>query len=125
VAPYDWVWQVIGYARSTMPPAKVELGMPAYGYDWGGGGATSLTARAAAQLAATEHVHPTWDRTQAEETFRYRVGRQTHTVWYEDATAEYNRARLALLAGFAGVDLWAAGGEDPAVWPMLRRLYGG
>ena len=123
VAPYAWVWRVATYVRATVAPDKAELALPAYGYDWSAGGATSITSREAAQLAAQNDVSPSWDPVRGEETFRYSAGGHQHTVWYEDGTAEYDRARLARAAGFAGVDLWAAGGEDPGVWPLLRALY--
>jgi spore germination protein len=123
IAPYPWVEQIVAYAGSVMPLAKVDLALPAYGYDWAGDEATSMTSREAPQLANENGVSPRWDAAQAEETFRYTAAGRRHTVWYEGARAEYVRARLAKEAGFAGIDLWAAGGEQPAVWPMLRALY--
>jgi spore germination protein len=123
VAPYPWVEQVAAYAGSVMPPAKVDLGLPAYGYDWAGREATSVTSRQAPQLASEHGTSPRWDVAQAEDTFHYTAADGRHTVWYEGARAEYDRARLAKETGFAGIDLWAAGGEEPAVWPMLRALY--
>ncbi len=124
VAPYAWVRQVVAYAAARMPPAKVELGLPAYGYDWSGTAASTLTSREAAPLARQYGVVPTWNGAQAEDTFRYTAAGHPYTVWYEGARAEYVRARLALAAGFAGVALWAAGGEETGVWPLLRGLYG-
>jgi spore germination protein YaaH len=123
IAAYPWVEQVVAYARSVMPLAKVDLGLPAYGYDWSGGEGASVTSREAPQLAGEHRASPRWDAAQAEETFHYTEAGRHHTVWYEGAWAEYDRARLAKEAGFAGIDLWAAGGEQPAVWPMLRALY--
>jgi spore germination protein YaaH len=123
VAAYPWVEQVVAYAGSVMPPAKADLGLPAYGYDWSGREATSITSREAPQLAGEHGTSPRWDAAQAEDTFHYTGDGRRHTVWYEGARAEYDRARLAKEAGFAGVDLWAAGGEEAAVWPMLRALY--
>jgi spore germination protein YaaH len=123
VSPYPWVEQIVAYASSVMPPAKVDLGLPAYGYDWTGSEGTSVTSRQAPQLASEHGTSPRWDAAQAEDTFHYTAGGRRHTVWYEGARAEYARARLAQEAGFAGIDFWAAGGEQQAVWPMLRALY--
>jgi spore germination protein len=124
VAPYEWVEQVISYASSVMAVDKVELALPAYGYDWSGHSATAITSRQARQLAIQSGMSPGWSATQAEDTFDYTADGRRHVVWYEGATADYDRARLAKAARFAGIDLWAAGGEDPAVWPMLLALYG-
>ena len=122
IAPYAWVEQVVAYASSVMAVDKVELALPAYGYDWSDGQATVITSRQAPQLAVRHGVSPTWDPAQAEDTFAYTAAGRRHIVWYEGATAAYERGRLAKAGGLAGVDLWAAGGEDPAVWPMLRAL---
>jgi spore germination protein YaaH len=119
VAPYAWVQQVVAYARSTMPPARVELALADYGYDFSGHAATAVTARHAEQLAAQTAATPRWDAAQSEETFSYGPRRHRHVVWYENAQADYDRARLAQANGFGGVDLWYAGGEDPSLWPLL------
>jgi len=123
IAPYRWVEQVIAYATSTMPLGKVELALAAYGYDWAGADSTPITSRQAPQLAARVGASPRWSATQAEDTFRYVEAGRRHTVWYESAMATFKRAQLAEEAGFAGIDLWAAGDESPSVWPMLRSLY--
>jgi spore germination protein YaaH len=123
VSPYPWVEQIAAYASSVMPVAKVDLGLPAYGYDWTGTEGTSITSRQASQLAGEHGTSARWDASQAEDTFHYTVSGRRHTVWYEGAQAEYDRARLAKDAGFAGIDLWAAGGEQAALWPKLRALY--
>ena len=125
IAPYRWVEQVIAYATSTMSLGKVELALAAYGYDWAGADATPITSRQAQQLAAQNGASPRWNATQAEDTFRYAEAGRGHTVWYESAMATYERAQLAKAAGFAGIDLWAAGDESPSLWPMLRSLYAG
>jgi spore germination protein YaaH len=116
VAPLAWVQQIVAYAAQTMPPQKVELALPAYGYDWSGGSASTLSARDVAALAAAHAVTPRWDAQQAEYTFSY----PGHTVWFEDTRADLVRARLAWAAGFAGIDIWAAGDESASLWQELR-----
>jgi spore germination protein len=122
IAPLPWVQSVIAYAGTQIPPSRVELGVPAYGYDWSGRGGVSLTATQAAQLAIQVHARLRWQASQGEETFTYRRHRRRYTVWYENATSDYDRARLAAAAGFAGIAIWAAGDEDPRLWPLLRAL---
>jgi spore germination protein YaaH len=123
IAPYSWVKRIVAYAGSAMPVAKVELALPAYGYDWSGGEAAAVTSRQAPGLATANGVSPSWDAAQAEDTFHYTAQGHRHTVWYEGARAESERALLAKQAGFAGIDLWAAGGEERATWPTLGALY--
>jgi hypothetical protein len=35
VAPLDWVLEVARHARATLPPDRLRLALPLYGYDWG------------------------------------------------------------------------------------------
>ncbi|MGO9976135.1 MAG: glycosyl hydrolase family 18 protein [Solirubrobacteraceae bacterium] len=125
VSPLQWVRRIVAFARATMPAGKVVLALPAYGYDWTGLDTPSITAREAPQLAAEHRVRPSWDAAQAEETFRYMQSGRPQVVWYESARAGYDRATLAAEAGFGGIAIWAAGDEDPRLWPMLRSLERG
>ncbi len=123
IAPLPWVRQVIAFARSQSPPARDELGVPAYGYDWyGPSSATTVNASQAAGLASRVHARIRWSDVEGEDTFSYRQAHDTHTVWFENAAADYERATLARAAGFAGIAIWAAGYEQPTLWPLLGRL---
>jgi spore germination protein YaaH len=123
VAPLPWVGQVIAYTRSQTPLDRVELGLAAYGYDWSSAGeGTSLTARQAAQLAVQVGARVRWSARQGEDSFTYTQSGSRHTVWFENATADGDRAAMAAADGFAGVAIWAAGDEDPGVWSLLRGL---
>jgi spore germination protein len=123
ISSISWVKRVIAYARSTMVLNKVELALPAYGYDWSAAGATSITSRQALRLALQRHAALRWKPRQAETTFRYTLGGARHVVWYQNPMASYERASLAKSAGFAGIDFWSAGGEAAALWPKLRALF--
>jgi spore germination protein YaaH len=126
VAPLPWVRAVIAYTRSQAPLDRVELGLADYGYDWSSAGhAVSLTARQAVGLAAQVGARIRWSATQGEDSFTYGQGRRRHTVWFENATADADRAAMAFADGFAGVAIWAAGYEDPGVWALLRGLRRG
>jgi spore germination protein len=120
IAPLDWVKTVAQFAASTIPPSKIELGVPLYGYDWTSNGGEGVTYDSAAALMRTHNATRQWNSTFAEASFRYDVDGTTHTVWYADA--ESIAAKLPLLDqyGLAGVALWRLGGEDPAVWSALR-----
>jgi spore germination protein len=128
IAPWPWVESVLDYALTQIPANKVVLGIPAYGYDWSSeGGGTSLTAPGAEALAASVRSGIGWSETDAEPYFSYRTGKKhkvRHTVWFEDATAIYDRAVLAADDKLAGVAIWAAGDEEPDTWTMLGHLAG-
>ncbi len=103
---------------------RFELGEAAYGYEWyGRTSATAVYARMGATLAAQVHARPRWDATAGEETFRFGRAGHRHTVWYENAEADLERARLAAAAGFSGVAVWAAGYEQPQLWAGLDQSW--
>lgn len=121
IAPLPWVRQVIAYARSQAAGARYELGLAAYGYDWWGRtSGTAVLARQAPALVAQTHARPRWDPVQGEETFSFRLAGRRHIVWYENAAADLERARLAAAAGFSGTAVWAAGYEQPQLWRQLQ-----
>jgi spore germination protein YaaH len=125
VAPLPWVKAVIAFTRSQTSPGRVELGVPAYGYNWDGIDAPAVEAVDAAALAGQMHAHTRWDGREAEETFSYTQGGRRHTVWFENARATQQRARLAAAAGFSGIAIWAAGYEQASLWAGLRSGRGG
>ena len=120
IAPLPWVEQVIAYARTQAAPGRCELGLSAYGYDWyGRTSATAVNADQLPALLARTHAHARWDAADGEETFTYRLHRHRHVVWIETTAADVERAKLAANAGFSGVAVWAAGYEQPQLWPGL------
>ncbi|MGH2835382.1 MAG: glycosyl hydrolase family 18 protein [Solirubrobacteraceae bacterium] len=122
IAPLPWVKQVIAYARTQGSPSRFELGVPAYGYDWyGRTSATAVYAGQVGALLAQVHTRPHWDPVDGEETFSYRLHHRRHTVWVVNAQADAERAKLAAVAGFSGVAVWAAGYEQPQLWSGLDQ----
>jgi spore germination protein YaaH len=121
VAGLDWVKRSLAYALAQMPADRTELGIPAYGYDWTGPKhATTLTAVQAAALARQQHAHVAYHPASDEATFAYTLDGRRHTVWFEDATTDLDRAKLATADGLAGIAIWAAGDEQPTLWKLLR-----
>lgn len=142
IAPIDWVTDVVASAKKLVPPGKLVLGVPVYGYDWPvsivgtcPGGASGQPTRAnvstksAAALAARLGIVPTWDSTAAERTFTYTEPLSgvddagsavactvTHVVWYSDAGAVHDRAWLAERQDLAGIAIWSLGSDDDLVW---------
>ncbi|MCW2927403.1 MAG: peptidoglycan hydrolase [Thermoleophilia bacterium] len=116
IAGMPWVRQVATYARSAAPVAKLELGIPLYGRNWGGGAVRVVLGPEAERLRRSVGAARRWSAVEQAPYFRYRG----HVVWYNDGAAVRARARYARSLGFAGVALWAAGQELPTVWPALR-----
>jgi spore germination protein len=119
VAPVHWVQDVVDYAVERVPPEKLMLGVPTYGYDWVGTQGINLSATDAVALAEEVGAEPTWDDVAAAWTFRYERDGEQHTVWYEDARSLERKQQIAVDEGLRGVAIWSLGGEDPQVWTSV------
>jgi spore germination protein YaaH len=124
VAPLPWVEQVIAYARSQIPAAKVELGLAAFGWLWGPHGVEAFSAAQGPAVAAAAGTTATWSASADEMSFTAGTGAGRVVGWYEDTRADAIRAKLAAAAGFRGVALWAAGDETPDFWAAMRAVPG-
>lgn len=125
VAPITWQNRVINYATSTMPRSKVQMGIPAYGYNWGKTGtpATSVTYAQAIALQKQYKAARKWDAYAQSPYFTYRDAKKvTHRVYYTDAAAILARVNLAKKLGINGVTFWAFGQEDPRMWSAIRSV---
>ena len=122
--PTHWLDQVLTFAESRMPAAKIAMGVPLFGFDWHAGHAYAVTARGAAATAARHHAHAARDPASGEAVLHYSdaYGVQ-HVLYYQDVRAV--AAKLAFLRRrhpkIGGVALWVMGQETPAMWPALRN----
>lgn len=120
IAGYPWVRSIMTYAESKAPKSKLQLGIPLYGRDFYGGTSSTLNSSALAARAASYRLKPTYDATQREYTYSYRVGTTRHTVWFSGARAVADRYALAKARGWAGACYWAAGQEQAGTWAAVR-----
>lgn len=130
VAPLPNVRAVVEYALTEIPPEKIWLGIPNYGYDWrlpfvqGQTRATSISNRYAVQLALRYNAEIQFDERAQTPWFQYRddQGAQ-HEVWFEDARSI--RAKLALIPeyGLRGAGYWNLMRPFPQNWVLLSSLY--
>ncbi|HEX3646799.1 MAG TPA: glycosyl hydrolase family 18 protein [Pseudonocardiaceae bacterium] len=124
IAPVTWINSVLTYARTQMPPDKIILGIPMYGYDWVGDRGTSVTWQQAVQLAQRHHVPISYDRASQSPWFRYTDATGTvHEVWFENAASVTAKLAAARGIGAGGVYLWLFGPEDTGMWPALRQGF--
>ncbi|MCU1360588.1 MAG: putative glycosidase [Ilumatobacteraceae bacterium] len=144
IAPIKWVQSVIDAVTDVVPPAKVDLGIPTYGYDWVLSVAGTcpvdqtpetepISTDRAARETAQRGITPVWNQTTAEMSYQYTdtltgtdangaattctVNRIVH---YLDAEAIHRRAYLAHRNDLHGVALWALGNDDELTWDGLR-----
>jgi peptidoglycan hydrolase-like protein with peptidoglycan-binding domain len=120
ISPNNWVQSVAKYAASVIPPQKILLGVPGYGYNWVGTSATTVTDVQAAALAANRGITPTYNATYGEYHFSYTSGGVLHTVWYEAPQGIAAKDAIVRQYGLGGLALWTLGGEQPSFWTAIN-----
>jgi hypothetical protein len=114
---------------AVVPPQKVILGVPYYGYDWPTTNGTIGAQAMGPEEPLSDGVidasgHPTyWDPSTDTAWTSYQVGTQWHETYFDDPTSLAMKAQLANTFHIAGLGIWALGmdGNDPA---MLAALLG-
>jgi hypothetical protein len=119
----SWVDQVAQFAASQIPPAKVELGIPLYGYDWVGTTGAGQVWSDAEALRTTYGATRQWSSADQAPWFTYTASGTTHTVWYEDAQSVDPKLAIVDKYGLAGAVFWRLGHEDSAVWTKVRTRW--
>jgi len=124
VAGFDWMENCVQYAASVIDPAKLLIGLPAYGYDW------NLAARdkngdfawkQVADILARTGATPVWDdRTKsAHIAYTNSIGTHDgapHVAWYETPAGISAKAALVTRYNLAGLSMWVLGDEDLSFW---------
>ncbi|MDA3626982.1 glycosyl hydrolase family 18 protein [Saccharopolyspora sp. WRP15-2] len=123
IAPISWIRAVLDYAKTQIPPERIVLGVPLYGYDWVvGGEGTGVTWLKAFQLATEHGAKPQYDAETQSPWFRYTDGQgRQHEVWFENAASSKAKFEAARGSGIGGVYLWMFGYEDTDTWRELAR----
>lgn len=112
VAPINKVRQVLDYAVSEIPPEKINMGIPNYGYDWplpyekGVTKAKTIGNVEAVQLAVNYGVEIQYDEVAKTPYFNYISGGIRHEVWFEDARSLQAKMELVYEYGLRGISFW-------------------
>lgn len=120
VASIGWVESVLQFATGQVPPSKILLGIPAYGYDWppGGGNARAVTYALAMEIASRNGAQIRWHPQHKVPYFQYGGGRQ---VWFEDRYSLAYKLDLVNKYRLRGIALWRLGQEDPRFWQVIAE----
>jgi hypothetical protein len=126
---YSAVQTLIEYTK-LVPPAKLILGVPFYGFDFetvsGRPGALATAAAPSSQpYRAIVHAAfpPLWDPTTETPFSRFVRDGQWHQLWFDDPVSIALKVALAADFHTAGVGAWAYGMEDGNAL-MLSALTG-
>lgn len=127
VGPIGWMKRVMEYAATRIPPAKLLLGIPAYGYEWptAGGTGRALTARQIEDLSQRHRATVTYSADDGESTFTYwdETGVERR-VWYTPAAGLAAKLNLVNELNLSGTAMWRVGQEVDSYWPHLQLVGG-
>jgi len=129
VAPLNMVRRVVEYALTEIPPEKIILGIPNYGYDWplpyvrGTTQAQTLGTREAIQLAIDHGVEIRFDETAMSPWFRYWQYGIQHEVWFEDVRSLQAKFNLIKEYGLFGAGYWQLMRFFRANWLLLGEMF--
>ena len=122
-APLEWVDRVLAFAESRVPPSKVSMGVPFYGFDWHGGSVATVSGHRGASLAQTYDAAVGRDPSSQEATMTFTDDGVMHTVYFQDQKAV--AAKFAALRSrhpkIAGISIWVMGQEASGFWPLIAR----
>lgn len=112
VAPLPEVRRVVEYAVTRIPPEKIDLGIPNYGYDWplfsSGEAAEARTVGniEAAHQAVETGAEILWSDTAQSPHYRYEREGKKHEVWFEDVRSMRAKFGLVQEYGLRGAGYW-------------------
>ena len=129
VAPVNQVRRVVEYAVTRIDPAKIDLGIPNYGYDWtlpfvqGSSRATTVSNLEAVRIAVEAGVPIQFDEVAMSPFFQYEKEGQLHEVWFEDVRSY--QAKFALLPeyGLRGMGYWQIMRFFRPNWLLLENTF--
>lgn len=129
VAPINKVRQVVDYAVTRIDPAKIDLGIPNYGYDWplpyerGVTAARTIGNLEAVQIAIENSVPIQFDETAMSPFFRYEKNGILHEVWFEDVRSYREKFSLLPAYGLRGMGYWQIMRFFRPNWLLLEDTF--
>ncbi len=130
VAGWDWTVSNLEYAVKFVPPAKLSLGIPLYGYHWFAGtpakgvekpnpSAEYISTADALDLAHAYGGKMEWDAEDRTAWFYFYRAMEREWIFYTDVRTFKERYALAQQHNIEGFCSWVLGTEDPAIWDFL------
>lgn len=128
VSPINPVRQVLEYAITEIPAAKVMMGQNLYGYDWKlpykvGTNAVGVSPQYALELAKQNNAAISYDEIAQAPYFHYWKDGTEHVVWFEDARSIAAKFKLLQELGLKGISYWHLGFPFPQNWALLQQMF--
>ena len=130
VAGWDWTIKNLDYALKVVPPEKLSLGIPIYGYHWYAGtpikpeekpnpSADYEPGQDALDLAKAYGAQIQWDPVDRTAWFYFYRDDMREWVFFTDKRTFQERYDLVKQRGLQGFCSWDLGEEDPSIWSAL------
>ena len=129
VAPIHKVREVVEYALTKIPSAKINLGIPNYGYDWtlpfvqGSSKAATIGNIQAIQIAIAQDAVIQFDELSQSPYFNYISEGVSHEVWFEDVRSLSAKFRLVQEYQLRGMGYWQIMQLFRANWLLLADEF--
>ncbi|MER8041347.1 glycosyl hydrolase family 18 protein [Streptomyces sp. NPDC094032] len=123
LASTAWYDEVLRTATALIPAERLELALPAYGWDWStrAGKTAHVTWKEAEALRRARKAPYHLDPESSTPHFTYENGSDSRQVWYQDVRGVAGHLPVLRRYGVTHTALWALGFEDPALWPVLAQ----
>ncbi|MFI5159401.1 MAG: glycosyl hydrolase family 18 protein, partial [Sphingobacteriales bacterium] len=118
-----WVEEILDAVCSKIPSEKVILTIQGGAYDWPAKSVGKTIGYQQAISTAQEMKSKiTYDPSSANLHYSY-LGEDSlnHTVYFTDASTNFNIIRMADDWATGGVALWRLGSEDPRLWTFFQK----
>jgi spore germination protein YaaH len=130
VAGWEWTIKNLDYALKVVPPQKLSLGIPIYGYHWFAGAPTEPgdkpnpmadyePSQDALDLAKAYNAPIQWDPVDRTAWFYFYRDDMREWVFFTDKRTFQERYDLVKQRGLQGFCSWDLGEEDPSIWSAL------
>lgn len=129
VAPINQVRRVLEYAVTEIPPQKISMGIPNYGYDWplpyerGTTRAQTIGNIEAVRIAINQGVEIQFDELSGSPFFNYERNGVMHEVWFEDVRSLQLKFDLIKEFGLRGPGYWQIMQLFRANWLLLEDNF--
>jgi spore germination protein YaaH len=135
VASWQWTNDNLNYALQTVPPEKLSLGIPLYGYHWYTGTPTKdasgvdkpnptadyIGTPNSLQLAEAYDGKIQWDAEDHSAWFFFYRDQMREWIFFTDLHTFKDRYELVQQKKLQGFCSWVLGEEDPAIWKFLPQ----
>ena len=123
VASAIWVKNILARTERSIPPAKILLGVPLYGYVWPKGSTQAITIPYAS-IPAVVKAHARWDAAAQGLHSTYTASGTSYVAWWTNLRSMQDSLRLARRNKLAGVALWRLGYQNDRVMQLLLKTIG-